>query len=170
VFAMTRDSGDGKPAEQVAQQGNGAQQPPPPPPKITVEPIAVPEQTTGSDAGSGSGSGSAPEIQFDTPPTSAPTPAPTQKTPHKKPPHDPRRFDHAPPPPAPPPKGDLTRDTVASKFRAVSTEYTAYKAKNGGRLDQQWDDLATFMQFQLRADNLDDAVRRIDAFRAKMRE
>ena len=77
---------------------------------------------------------------------------------------------HTAPPPVVEKKPDLTRDAVAGKFKQVSREYEAYKAKNGGRLDQDWNDLATFIQFQLRADNLDDAARRIDSFRAKLRE
>jgi len=62
----------------------------------------------------------------------------------------------------------LTRDAVAAKLRAVKHDYDGYKAKNGGRLDNEWNDLAQFINFQLRADNLDEASRRIDAFRAKM--
>ena len=49
----------------------------------------------------------------------------------------------------PPRRADLTRDAVAAKFTAVKREYDTYKAKNGGRLDGEWDDLATFMQYQL---------------------
>jgi hypothetical protein len=71
---------------------------------------------------------------------------------------------------APDKKTELTRDAVAGKFRSVSREYDAYKAKNGGRLDQEWNDLATYMQFHLTADNLDDAARRIEVFRAKLHD
>ncbi|HTR52541.1 MAG TPA: protein kinase [Kofleriaceae bacterium] len=182
VFAMTRGGGESNPPDRVAQQGGGSPQPAPPPPKITVEPIDQPAPGPGSgsstDPGQQTGPTSPeskshqdPEIQLD--PSPAPAPTATPKTPtHKKPTvRDPHR-DHslATTTPTPTPKVELTRDAVASKFRAVSNEYTTYKAKNGGRLDPQWDDLVTFMQFQLRADNLDDAVRRIDAFRAKLRE
>ena len=79
--------------------------------------------------------------------------------------HDPPK-DH---PKADPVTG-LTRDAVAAKFTATTREYGAYKAKFGMRLDQAWGDLTTFIQFQLRADNLDEATRRIEAFRARMRE
>ena len=64
----------------------------------------------------------------------------------------------------------LTRDAVASKFKVVKHEYDLYKDKNGARLESEWGDLATFMNFQLRTDNLDDAARRIDAFRAKLHD
>ena len=62
----------------------------------------------------------------------------------------------------------LTRDAVAAKLSATRRDYDAYKAKNGGRLENEWNDLAQFINFQLRADNLDEASRRIDAFRSKM--
>ncbi len=52
----------------------------------------------------------------------------------------------------------------------MSREYEVYKAKNGGRLDGEWNDLVTFMQFHLSSDNLEDAMHRLDAFRAKLRE
>jgi hypothetical protein len=64
----------------------------------------------------------------------------------------------------------LTRDAVAAKLRAVKHDYDAYKLKNGGRLDNEWNDLFTFMNYQLRNDNLDEASRRIDAFKAKMKD
>jgi len=172
VFAMTRgDGGDAKASDQIAQQGGpGSQNPvPPPPPKITVTPIADDPAKPPTGPMHPEARPVAPEIQMDVSSSTNPPTGKTTTPPHKKPPV---HVDHhpTPVPVPPPPKAELTRDTVAGKFRAVSNEYTAYKSKNGGRLDQQWDDLATFMQFQLRADNLDDAVRRIEAFRAKMRE
>jgi eukaryotic-like serine/threonine-protein kinase len=69
-----------------------------------------------------------------------------------------------------PPETALTRDAVAGKFTALRREYDAYKAKNGARLDGEWGDLTTFIQFRLTGDNLDEAARRIESFRAKMRE
>src|SRR5262249_21709218 len=36
---------------------------------------------------------------------------------------------------------ELTRDQVASKFSSVKRDYDAYKAKNGARLDGDWNDL-----------------------------
>jgi serine/threonine protein kinase len=64
----------------------------------------------------------------------------------------------------------LTRQAVAGKFSATSRQYDAYKAKNGMRLDREWNELTTFIQFKMNGDNLDDAVRRIESFRSKMRE
>ena len=37
------------------------------------------------------------------------------------------------------------------------------------RLEAQWADLATFVQFNM-GENLDEGARRIEAFRAKLRE
>jgi serine/threonine protein kinase len=65
---------------------------------------------------------------------------------------------------------DLTRAQVGTKLTAVRREYAAFKARNGDRLEQEWGDLATFMTYQLTADNLEEAARRIEAFRAKLRE
>jgi serine/threonine protein kinase len=64
----------------------------------------------------------------------------------------------------------LTRDAIAARFSATMREYAGYKAKYGMRLDGEWSDLATFVQFQLKGDNLDEAAHKIDAFRAKMHE
>jgi serine/threonine protein kinase len=68
------------------------------------------------------------------------------------------------------PKTGLTRDAVASKMSAVKREYDTYKAKNGGRLDGDWGDLAMFVQFHMNDSTLDEAARRIDQFRAKLHE
>src|SRR5205085_10141627 len=111
-----------------------AQQPEPAPQKITVEPIAepppppVPVQVVQQ-----------PAVEPD-PPAPAPAPTPKSAAHHH---HDVKKATTV----AVEKKTDLTRDTVAGKFRSVSREYDAYKAKNGGRLDQEWNDLATYMQF-----------------------
>ncbi|MBA3462989.1 MAG: protein kinase [Deltaproteobacteria bacterium] len=64
----------------------------------------------------------------------------------------------------------LTREAVGAKFSATSRQYEAYKAKNGMQLDREWNELTSYIQYKMNADTLDDAVRRIDAFRAKLRE
>ena len=38
------------------------------------------------------------------------------------------------------------------------------------QLDREWNELTSFIQFKMTADNLDDALRRIDNFRSKLRE
>ena len=75
---------------------------------------------------------------------------------------EPRKID--------PPKTGLTREVVGAKFSATSRMYEAYKAKNGMTLDREWNELTSFIQYKMNADNLDDAARRIEAFRAKLRE
>lgn len=69
-----------------------------------------------------------------------------------------------------PPKPALTREAVGAKFSATSRMYEAYKAKNGMQLDREWNELTSFIQYKMNAENLDDAARRIEAFRAKLRE
>ena len=54
------------------------------------------------------------------------------------------------------------------EFRATRTAYEAYKAKNGGRYDQEWNDLASYVQYH--PTELDEVARKIDSFRAKLRE
>jgi serine/threonine protein kinase len=63
---------------------------------------------------------------------------------------------------------ELTRDAVNTQFQAVIKEYNTFKAQYGMRLDGQWSDLVTFMQFQM-PNNLSEGVRRMEAFRALMR-
>lgn len=67
-----------------------------------------------------------------------------------------------------PPKTELTREAVAAKFRAVKQAYDSYKQKNGGRYDQEWNDLASYVQYH--STELEEVARRIDSFRAKLRE
>jgi serine/threonine protein kinase len=63
-----------------------------------------------------------------------------------------------------------SRDAVAANMSAVKREYDAYKAKNGGRLDGDWGDLAMYVQYHQNDSSLDELAKRIDSFRAKMRE
>ncbi|HEY1817169.1 MAG TPA: serine/threonine-protein kinase [Kofleriaceae bacterium] len=166
VYAMTRPSSSssasaaaGKPvaATQVAH--------------VTVAPIPPSEQdlapgsaTIVAIAGSATVAETGP---------GAPTAEPAKTEAHKKPATEPAHVQHhaihhvATLEPRHEP---LTRDAVAAKLRAVKHEYDLYKAKNGGRLENEWNDLEVFMNFQLRNDNLDEASRRIDAFRAKMKD
>ncbi len=137
-----------------------AQPPPPPVPEkssITVQPID-----------------NAPKADPVPPPPVPAPPSEIEMTPEKlpvlPPKHHPATVAHAPKEHSKPAESGLTRDAVAGKFTATTREYNTYKAKFGMRLDQAWGDLTTFIQFQLRPDTLDEANRRIDAFRARMRE
>ncbi len=160
VFAMTR-GGD---APRAADVGSV------PTRHVTVEAIQ-PEQGSADVANVVTPSPAAPDaaevVDID--------PQITVDPPHTDPPHldRPRHPTPRHPTKVEPPKvvvhDVLTRDAVANKFKIVKHEYDAYKAKNGGRLDADWGDLATFIQFHL-PDNLDEAAKRIDSFRAKLRE
>jgi len=89
----------------------------------------------------------------------------TDKHPVKK--HEPAHVQQRTPRTETPKTTELTRDAVIAKFRAVSKQYEAYKQQNGGRLDQDWNDLAGFIQYH--PDDLAEFSRRIDAFRARMK-
>lgn len=145
AFAMTR--GDSKPAAKVADAAKDK--------GITFEPIeskqpAKPPEVT------------PPEV---TPPeVPAKVTTPPKKTPPRVKKDEPKKLVAEAPKPA------LTREAVGEKFSATSRLYDAYKAKNGMQLDREWNELASFIQFKMNASNLEDAVRRIDSFRAKLRE
>lgn len=71
--------------------------------------------------------------------------------------------------PAPP----FTRAQLGQKFQQVRRAYDDYKAKFGSRLEREWGELATFIQYM--PSTGDDAARReaarkLDAFRVRMRE
>ncbi len=155
VFAMTRTGDDDrrKPPPVAA-----AEAPPPAaaasPSGITVEPIPTPPD---------------PAPVVETPPTPPPSPPPapppqkqTHQAPHKQ------HVDKHPAAPPPDKKPELTKEIVGGKLKAASREYDAYKAKNGPRFDQEWNDLLGFSQYH--GDNLEEMSHRIDAFRAKLRE
>jgi len=65
-------------------------------------------------------------------------------------------------------KPELTREAVAAKFRAAKLAYDAYKQKNGGRFDTEWNDLVNYQQYH--STELEEFARRIDLFKAKLRE
>jgi hypothetical protein len=67
-----------------------------------------------------------------------------------------------------PPTGQSREAVVAAKQSAAAREYHAYTAKNGGGLDRDWDELLNFITNHRK--DLDEVEKKIDAFRAKMRE
>ncbi len=149
AFAMTRGS-DTKGPDTVATKEKGitfepieAKPPPPPPQKAVVAPV---------DAGSAATV--EPPVKV-TPPSKKATVRVKKDDPGKK---------------VEAPKAVLTREAVGAKFSATSRQYESYKTKNGMQLDREWNELTSFIQFKMTADNLDDAVRRIDSFRSKLRE
>ncbi len=154
AFAMTRSRAE--PPAKVAEAGSNkgitfeAIEPPKQPPPVDVKP-EVHEvhdvQTDVTDAGSGSAAALPPVI--------------VKKNPGRKP--DLTKKD-------PPKPAGVTREAVGAKFSATSRQYESYKAKNGMQLDREWNELTSFIQFKMTTENLDDAVRRIDAFRSKLRD
>jgi serine/threonine-protein kinase len=158
VFAFSR--GDDEPAPKVATA-----QPPATGQAIHVESIPPEEQSPPSQA----------PQQVVTPPVAADAATPEVKQPSLPPPHEKvthgkRHEGHVhqtTPPVDKAPKQELTRDSVVAKFRAVSKQYEVYKQQNGGRLDQDWNDLASFIQYH--PNDLEEFSRRIDAFRSRMK-
>ncbi|NVB79383.1 MAG: protein kinase, partial [Kofleriaceae bacterium] len=150
IYAMTR-KGDEKPTVAKATQ---------PAPQIRVEAIPPDEQTpTPADSKK-----TAPVEQVATPPIESPKKLEKTEKVVKKTPKKTEKVVAA----AATPKEALTRDAVIGKFRAVKAAYDAYKQKNGGRYDTEWNDLAAFSQYH--SNDLEELARRIESFRAKLRE
>jgi serine/threonine protein kinase len=136
---------------------------PAPSPKsgITVEPIQVPPSGAG-------GPGAEIEMNPDDPRDVRPgaDPGSGRRAPGRDVAHHPAHRDARPGPVAPP-----TREQLGQKFQQVRREYDAYKAKFGSRLEKEWGDLAMFIQYASEDDAWRrDAARRLDEFRAHMRE
>jgi serine/threonine protein kinase len=171
AFAFSRGGNQPAAAAAVTHEASGGG-------AMTVVPIEEPKKP----ATDGSAVAIAPvvEVKADTRPEIKPEPIPTPQIPQtpKKAATttNPKRHpDRVVKPPVAPrdttaKKVDaLTRDVVGGKFSAVRRDYETYKQKNGMRLEAQWADLATYVQFTM-GENLDEGARRIDAFRAKLRE
>lgn len=149
----------------------------PPRPQIRVEsippeeqsPPPAPQQPEARDelAGDvpGEEPGDAPDVVPDDEVAAPPQPAPVTKKDRRDKRRD-RRTER--PEKKDPPRTELTRDAVIAKYRAARQAYEAYKAKNGGRFEKEWNDLASYVQYH--PNELDELARRIEAFRAKLRE
>ena len=166
VFAMTTDFWQSKPqAAAGGERENAAAH------QVEVEPIAEPEVDAGVAVAAIDAASTTPAEMPAQPPPTATTGPTSPGTPSagsgKKPPK------HRPDRPKPdkrtekPEKPELTKDVVTAKWRAVRDEYAAYKAKNGPRFDQDWDDLLNFQQYH--GADLEELSRRIDALRAKLK-
>jgi serine/threonine protein kinase len=130
---------------------------------ITVEPIPVePDPSAPGPAAAAPAPGSRP----DAPSVVA---APIHRLPRDTP-HHAIHKDSRPQLAALPP---FTREQLGQKFQQVRREYDNYKAKFGTRLEREWGDLATFIQYMPASDDdagRREAARRLDAFRVRMRE
>jgi hypothetical protein len=144
--------------------------PPSPPRPIVAALIAPPPPPTTTVPRT---SGEAAEIEM-TPDDPAPSalagPQPTHRTPREAA-HKPVHKDAKPP--AVPPAASFTREQLAQKFQQVRHEYDDYKSKFGSRLEKEWGDLVTYIQYTLPHDSdaeHQEAARRFDAFRDRMRQ
>ena len=170
-WAMTRSGGESSPPKTGDQAlASGARSGGP---QMTVQPIEQPTQTQPQTqtppqtqtsppptaAGVGSGSGSATTVVIDSQPPAPPVPPP---------PHGGTKPHHPQPPPHHPDAHPaMTQQLVNAKFAAVWHDYKQYQAKYGMRLDAEWNDLAVWMQNH--GAELDEAARRLDTFRSKLR-
>jgi serine/threonine protein kinase len=158
AFAMRR--GDARKPIEPAKMSDSAAQARPQTSAITVVPIdPLPPPAKGAG-----------EIEMK-PDRVVPPPPPPPARPPRAGRHDPRRESRdtarADKPDGP------TSDAVSGRFAMARRQYSSYREKNGGRLEKDFNDLMTFMQFQFnRADEASrkDAMRRIDTFLASMRE
>ena len=143
---------------------------------ITVEPIPVePSHASASDPGPEPGH--EPEA-----PPGAPAAKPSAVAQPGR--RVPREISHRPAPkpkvaaapapkPTPAPPAPFTREQLGQKFQLVRREYDGYKAKFGSRLEREWGELATFIQYMPASDDdagRKEAARRLEAFRGRMRE
>jgi hypothetical protein len=164
VFAFARTAGDDDTAAQVAAK------PAQPVQTIKVEEIPPEEQSPPSQA-------TQPQVTAPQQPAVEkvePPPAPPVVEKVQPPAHVVSRVRHHEPTRTPgkgsaatPPKTELTREAVIAKFRAVRHQYEQFKQQNGGRLDADWNDLASFIQYH--PNDLEEFSRRIDAFRSRMK-
>jgi serine/threonine protein kinase len=101
-----------------------------------------------------------------------PDPPPPAQVPviEKHPPKHPTVKKHEPvqPPVVAKKEPELTPALVGHKLTTAKGEYEAFKQKNGPRYDAQWNDLLQFSQYH--SSELDELNKRIDGFRAKLRE
>ncbi len=60
----------------------------------------------------------------------------------------------------------VTRDTIQAQYRDLSKEYEVFRAEHGADLDAEWAEVTAATQS---GENLSDAVRKLEAFAARMR-
>jgi serine/threonine protein kinase len=134
---------------------------------ITVEPLAVaPAPSAVADDADDPASGPPPSVRSVKETGREISAAPAQRA-HRAREASSRTVKQTPQ--APP----FTRAQLGQKFQQVRREYDDYKAKFGSRLEREWGELATFIQYM--PSNGDDAARReaarkLDQFRVRMRE
>ncbi len=133
---------------------------------ITVVPIEVgPTLAVGSGSGSAAGSDTEIEMKPDVLPNAG-----SAKDPRPHRPRPPRGSgsDAVKPPEIKPPPDSATIDTVTNKFMQAQRLYREYRTKNGGRLEKEFTDLMTYVQYDKGSPA--DRLKRIESFIGKMRE
>ncbi|HEY5934273.1 MAG TPA: hypothetical protein VIU61_06560, partial [Kofleriaceae bacterium] len=65
------------------------------------------------------------------------------------------------------PEPAVTADQLQNKVMQATREYREFKEKNGGRLEKDWGDLMTYVQFK--KGSVEDRFRKVEEFRAKMK-
>jgi serine/threonine protein kinase len=158
--------------------GEGASTPPVAPPKIprviaveAAAPLSAPPPITAPNVADQAG-----EIEMtpDKPAPSGPPGTPPTRYVLREPARKPLRKDPRPPvTPVTPSPATFTREQLTQKFQQVHREYDDYKSKFGSRLEKEWGELATYIQFRPSSDDAagsKEAARRIDVFRDRMRE
>jgi serine/threonine protein kinase len=137
---------------------------------ITVEPIPLPSEPARAAGSGGPGSGEEIEMNPDDVPDAKAGADPGRRAPGREAAHRPAHRDVRPAPIATP-APLLTHDQLAQKFQQIRREYDAYKAKFGSRLEKEWGDLVMSIQYASEDDaSRRDASRRLDEFRAHLRE
>lgn len=61
-----------------------------------------------------------------------------------------------------------TKDQVVARYKQVKAEYMAFREQNGERLEDEWKTLAVYVQYHSN-DSFTDVLRKLDAFRAKIK-
>ena len=152
----------------ISRSITGESDAPPPHPPITT-PITVPTVApiVADEVG---------EIEMTPDEPAPPGPSGTSPTRHvpRDPARKPLRKDPRPPvPPVAPAPATFTHEQLTQKFQQVHREYDDYKSKFGSRLEKEWGELTTYIQYRPPSDDdagRREAARRIDGFRDRMRE
>jgi serine/threonine protein kinase len=147
----------------------------PPPRVITVEPIPVDRpvgKTTSEEIEMTPDDVAASDVVKPADPAAQQAHRPQPRDPVRRPPTPAPTQIHKDPKPAAP-VALFTREQLGQKFQQVRREYDDYKAKFGSRLEKEWGELATFIQYMPPSEDdtgRKEAARRLDEFRARMRE
>jgi serine/threonine protein kinase len=142
------------------------------PPAPTVDTLTESDlEGTGVDLDDEADSAKAPGVAAKAEPgrkTARPSPRKVKRTRRTLPAPD--KTETTPPPVETPAPKELTRAEVEAKFRAVNAEYRAFQKSYGARLDDRWSDLVHAIQYAQSADKLREVSKKLDRFRAAMRQ